>query len=170
MTTNPPSRGLTLVEVLVYAALFGLILSVMSTSIVYTYRLYRDFTTGPRVDRVGIAITDRLVRDIRTGSIVLPESTFGVPTGSLAAAVPTGGGETQKRFFVDDARLMYREGAGDAIPLTPEGMTVSRFLLTRIVTPYSEAVRFDFELTFPTPQGPATRSFDGVSILRRSYD
>jgi hypothetical protein len=65
---------------------------------------------------------------------------------------------------------MYQENDGSLVPLTPDDMTVSRFLLSHITTPISEAVRFELEITFTTDDGAETRTFTGLAILRQSYD
>lgn len=165
------SRGFTLIELLVYAVVAALVLVAVAMAVQMSYRFYRELTIGPRVDRVGISITERIIRDIRTGNdIVLEESTFGVPTGSLAVSVPAEGGSVTKHVAVQDSQIVYWEDSGAAQALTPDDMYVSRFLLTHITTPISEGVRFELELTYTTPEGTNTRSFTGLSILRRSYE
>lgn len=171
MQRTTSARGLTIVELLVYVLIAALVLLAVVASVQSFYRFYRELTQGPRADRAGIAITDRIMRDIRTGVAINGDSIFNSATGALSIkAQDDNGAEVQKRIVYADGRLTYSENGGTAQDLTPADMHISRFQLWPINTPISQAVRFELEITYDTPQGTETRSFTGVAILRHSYE
>ena len=167
------SRGLTLIELLIYAAVSSFVLIAVIAAVQFSYRFYTGLTVTARVDRVGISIAETIVRSIRTGNdIVLEESEFGVPLGSLSVLVPEAGGATTitKHLSVEDGAVLYSEDGGTSESLTPTDVTVSRFLLNHINTAVSEAVHFELELTYQEGGEAHTREYSGVAILRRSYE
>lgn len=169
---NRKNRGLTIIELLIYTAVVAFIVAAVGIAVQSAYQFYGELTTTPRVDRVGISIVEQVIRDVRTGNdVILEESTFGVAVGSLAILVPSGESSTiEKHLAVDNGRMMYWEDDGTPQAFTPDDISVSRFLLTHITTPESEAVRVELELTFELSSGTQTRQYSGVAILRRSYE
>lgn len=165
------ARGFTALELLVYVFISSLVLLAVVAAALYTYRFYRELTIGPRADRVGVSIIERVVRDIRTGSTIsLAESTFGVPTGILTITAEDGSGEVEKRVALEEARITYAEDGSAAVNLTPSDITVSRFLLTHLTSAVSEAVRIELELTYVAGGMPRTSTYTGFAILRHSYE
>jgi hypothetical protein len=164
-------KGTTLLELLIYISTMAVLLVVLTGIIVKIYGLYREFTISPRVDQVGLAVVDRVVKEIRSGkSINLGNSSFGTATGSLNITASEEGTDIIKYFQYQDGKLMYSENSGVVYSLTPSDINVSEFRLTQINTPISQAVRVDFDLTFNTKEGIKTKEYHGVAILRQSYE
>lgn len=169
--TRDKGRGFTLIELMAYIVIAMLVFLAIATAIQYTYRFYRELTVAPRADRVGASILERVVRDVRTGSsVVLAESTFGVPTGTLTVSAIDGGTAVEKKFAVTDGVLTYTENDGAAGALTPADITVSRLYLTHLSTPVSEGVRIELELTYFVQGASRTAAYSGFAILRHSYE
>ncbi|HEY4525293.1 MAG TPA: hypothetical protein VJL39_02925 [Candidatus Paceibacterota bacterium] len=164
-------RGFSLIELAIYVVMATLIFLAIAVSIQYAYRFYRELTIGPRADRVAASLIERVVRDIRTGSsIVLAESTFGVPTGSITISALDGGVAVEKRVAVSEGRITYTENDGTPLELTPADITVSRLLLTYLTSPVSEGVRIELELTYEMQGLARTKTYTGFAILRHSYE
>lgn len=164
-------RGFTLVELLIYAAGMIILLGVIITLIYNIYNIYRDATIGPRVDRIGISLIDRITKDVRTGiSVDLSQSSLNVPAGSLTLNAQIGPTLITKNIRLNDGRLTYQETGLGEYDLTPDNVTISRFLLNQINTPISDALRFEIEIMYNTRNGIETKQFDGVAVLRHSYE
>ncbi len=165
------SAGFTLIELVIYTAGMVALLAVISGLIVFMYTTYRDTTIGPRVDRIGVSVTDRVTKDIRTGvSFNTGESQFGVATGALSLNAQSGETLLTKYIALQSGRLIYQEDDGDILYLTPEDLSVSSFNLTSISTPVSEAIRFSIGIDYTSRGAQTTRTYSGVSILRHSYE
>lgn len=169
--THNRQKGFTLIELVIYTAGMIVLLAAIVSLIVYMYTIYRDTTIGPRVDRVGISITDRVTKDIRTGvSFNINESQFGVATGALSLNAQSGETLLTKYIALQSGRLIYQEDGGDVLYLTPEDLSVSGFNLTSISTPVSEAIHFTLSIDYTSKGEDITKTYSGVSILRNSYE
>jgi Tfp pilus assembly protein FimT len=173
-TTNcklQAKRGFTLLELLIYSALGLLLLLAVAFAVFRMYDIYREVTTGPRADRVGTSIVDSVVKNVRSGkSIDFVNSVFSDPNGSLTVNSKVNGVAVEKAFGISGGRATYTEDGGSAQYLSPTDITVSKLQFEDISTTISSAVRVDVEITFSTKAGQEVRSYQGVSILRHSYD
>ena len=165
------NKGFTVIELLVYTAGMVILLIAISTILFYFYDWYRLTTAPARADRVGVALVDRIVKDIRTGtSINLGQSQLNTPTGSLSITAHVSGADVTKYFEVINERVHYSENGSAAIQLSPGPLSVSRFYFAQITTPISQAIRVEVDITFNTKDGTETRSYNGVAILRHFYE
>lgn len=164
-------KGFTTIELVVYSAGMIALLAAIVTLIVFMYSTYRDSTIGPRVDTVGISITDRITKDIRTGvSFNIDESQFGVATGALSLNAQSGETLLTKYIALQSGRIVYQEDGGEVFYLTPDDLSVSSFILTSISTPVSEAIHFTIGIDYISRGESITRTYSGASILRNSYE
>jgi len=164
-------KGFTMIELLVYCAGLILIIGSISLLIYNMYNFYRDTTISPRVDRAGIALIDRLTKDVRTGSSInLAESSLNVTTGTLTLNSKSGSTDIVKKYYLENERVLYQENGGATEYLSPSDMNISALRFIQISTPLSQAIRFEVDITYNTKDGLETRSYDGVAILRHSYE
>jgi type II secretory pathway pseudopilin PulG len=174
MTINQSNRkkGFTLIELLIYSSAMVLLIGAIAFLIMNLYSLYKDLTVAPRVDRVGITIVDRVLKDIRTGSSInLSQSSLGVATGNLNINSKVSGIDTIKKFsFHQDARITYQEDDGTINFLSPQDLYISRLRFDHLNTDISEGIRVDLEITYNTRDGLKTKNFIGFAILRQSYE
>ncbi len=165
------TKGFTVIELLVYTAGMLVLLAAIVTVIYYMYNVYRDTTLGPRVDRIGIAVSDRITRDIRTGiSFNAEQSQLNVPTGVLSLNAQVNGSTITKYIALEDGRIVYKENSGVENYLTPDTVSVSNFTLVPINTPVSNAIHFDISIDYETKGETKTRTYGGSAILRQSYE
>ena len=171
MRTNFTTKGLTLVEVIVYIGGMILVLSAISISVMETYRVYLVLTNEARIDRVGISIVDELTREIRSGmSIDQSDSVFGVDEGLLTINAQEGEVTVSKYFGLENGRIVYREDGGGAVYLTPEDVTVSKLHYSQVVSDASYGVRYEIDLTYILKGVSNTETYSGFAILRHSYE
>lgn len=158
-------------ELVVYAGGMAALLVVITGLIFQFYKVYRELTIEPRVDRVAIAIMDRIGKDMRTGqSINLSQSQLGVAVGSLSIQARADDVVLEKYFALQNGRIIYQENDGTVYFLSPADISASKFMVNQINTPISDAIRFEVEFTFKTKNGTKSKSYTGVAILRHSYE
>jgi len=164
-------NGFTTIELLVYVAGMVVLMLAIGTLIYSMYNFYRDATIGPRVDRIGISVVDRITKDIRTGVSINTElSRFNVPTGAISMNAQSGASLLTKYFELIDGRVVYIENGGSTQYLTPDDISVSNFYLTPISTPISQAVKYNIDITYTSRGVETIKNFTGVAILRHSYE
>lgn len=167
----PTNRGFTLVETLIYAIGVVLLIGVITGLMYYMYNWYQYATIASKVDQTGLVLMDRLVRDIRTGtSIDFGQSSFNSTNGSIFINSKESGVNVTKKFSLQNGRILYQENGGTAQYLTPANMTAVKLYLTSITTSLSQAVRVELQITYTTRSGLVTHDFNGLSIMRQSYD
>jgi hypothetical protein len=165
------AKGFTLLEVIFYVLGTLLVLSVLSFSIIHMYRFYKDLTIVPRADRIGTNLVDRIVKDIRTGkSVDLSASELEIPTGSITINSIENSTDLIKYFQLNSGRIIYQENGGTIEYLSPNDMSVSKLYLTQILTPISQAIRVEIQITFERAGEQIIRTYSGISILRRTYE
>lgn len=172
MTTDAKTRrGFSLIEAVLYVVGISLVVGIVTYFIAQGLDLHRRAAAETHAAEVGAALADRLSKEIRTGrTVVLGESAFGVPAGSLTLLSFSEENELKKRFALENGRVGYSENGGPVSLLTPPGTSVSKLQFTQIETPVSYAVRYEIEVTYRTKEGEHTRSYPGLSVLRYSYE
>lgn len=171
MKTSKFKKGFTLIEIIIYSAGLVMVIGVIISLLVQMYGLYNKLTTEPRVDRVGITIVDRVIKDVRSGkSIDLGQSDLNTTTGSLSINSSVDGETVLKIISFDNGRVSYQENAGDSNYLSPDDMSITKLRFTLATSSISEAVRVDLDITYTVEQEERTKSFVGFSILRQSYE
>lgn len=163
--------GFTIVETIVYT--FGLVLLIgtMVGLMYYMYNWYQYATISSKVDQIGLTVMDRLVRDLRTGTdIDLAQSTLNSPTGSIYINTKEAGVDTTKEFSLSNGRIQYEYDGGTAQYLTPQNMSISRFYFKDLSTEVSKAIKIEMQITYTTRSGLITHDFNGLAILRQSYE
>lgn len=173
MTINFKNKksGFSIMELLVYA--FGAV--VLLASIIYLilemYSLYKQMTVVPRVDRTGIAIVDRIVKDIRSGDTInLSESDLSVSTGQITINSKVGTNDVIKKFAYDNGRVSYQENSGTINYLSPQDVSISKLEFIHMTTPISQSVRIDLAITYKIKDETYTKNYIGFAILRHSYE
>lgn len=164
-------KGFSTIELLMYSAGMLIVLSAIIYMLFQMYTVYEHLITKPRVDRVGVAIIDRITKDIRSGdSIDLAQSQFGVTTGNLTINTLETETSVIKKFNYAEGRVTYQESGGDINFLTPEDISVSRLYFTQATSSVSHAVRVELDITYELDNEMHTNTYTGFSILRHSYE
>ena len=163
--------GFALTELLVYMTgllMLGVVLIVILSQF---YSLYREIIIVPRVDRAGLLIMDRFSKEVRSAKQVdLVESQLGVTQGVLDLDVIGVGGLIDKKFYVENGVIKYKEGSSESVSLTSDDIYVSNFNFDFIATPVSQAIRLTVEIQFIVNNQIETKTYTGFAILRGSYE
>lgn len=162
--------GFTLVETLFYTVGLLVLFATMTVFMYYMYDWYQKVSLAPRTDRIGISLTDKLVKDIRSGvTINLGQTNYNINNGTLSINSLVNSVTIAKYFSINSGRLTYQEDAGATSFLTPSDLTVTRFFITASSTTISEGIKFDIDIAYRTRNGTTTQTYSGFSILRQSY-
>lgn len=163
-------NGFTLVELLVYIVLMTIVLGALTYFTSQIYGIYSSMTAESKVDQAAHTLAQVLATELRAGrEIDQSQSTFNVPNGVLTIDSRSGSEEVVKRFEVFDGRIQLTQDA-ESFFLTPEDITVSKFLFTQVTTPVSYAIRYEIDFTFTKDNEQMTKTYPGMVILRHSYE
>lgn len=164
-------NGFSLVETLLYTAIFSLMLLVVTETLIAAVRHSGTFRAVARIEQDAAAMLERMVREVRDAeSVNVAASTLGAHPGTLALnTTNASGGARAVKFHLDNGVAYLTEDGSITGPLSSGAVTVSNIVFRRIVTSRSEGVRI--ELTLQSGSGQAARSenFYATAVLRDSY-
>ena len=164
-------RGFTLVETLFYAAGLVVLILAMSGFLYYMYDWYQSVTIAPRIDRIGVSLVDKIVKDIRSGTSVAGSSLFNNNNGYITINTVVNTSNFTKYFALNNGTLTYQYNDGATSYISPSGVTISRFYLTSTSTAVSKGIKFDIDISYRLrATGTSTRTYSGFGIMRQSYE
>lgn len=107
---------------------------------------------------------DRMVREVREADALDDtESVYGASPGQIMLQPGS------IRFFVEDGILKMQEGAGTPGILTSPGVNVTDFIVEKITTPNSEALKMEMELEVRVGKTVRSKRFFSTAVLKGSY-
>jgi len=168
--------GFTLIETLVYAAGFIIILAAIITALIYAYKWYERVIIPAKADSAALAVANLLIKDVRSGySIDEANSVFLTTNGKLSMFATISEGTTEfKSYYLLDKRIMYKENiAARPKAITPASMNVTELRFSQATTTKSKSISFSLSINYPlrtATSGSATTTFSGSGILRNTYE
>ena len=123
-------RGFTLVEVIIYVLIVGLILGTLSMFLVNLLHARASSQASSHIITTARMIQDRLTSAMREASAVnTGASTFGIDPGILSLdMVDAGGDPTVFSLTVDNGQIQIQEGVGAPVMLTGEEVDVTSII------------------------------------------
>lgn len=165
------TRGLSLVETLLYVALLALSLLVVMQTLLALTRSFAVFRAAARIEQSAALSLERVVREVRDAqSISDAESVFGAHPGRLLLNTTTTTGAARTVLFsVSGGALMLTEDGAITGSLTGSTTNVSNLVFRKVTTGRSTGVKI--EMTLSAGSGFAARSenFYVTAVLRDSY-
>jgi len=156
--------GYTIIELLIYLAVFGLLSVVLINTVLLTGRAFRD----ARVSRAGNAAAgealERMIREIRfADSLDEGASVFDASPGILKLNSIDPFTETAQTitFALNGGRITIKKNTEAPVDLTPSNIAVTNFVFRRVVSDKSQAVKIEITV--------GGVNFFSSAILRRSY-
>jgi Tfp pilus assembly protein PilW len=144
---NPQQQGYSLIELVIYIALFALISVVIMNALVTVMRTYASAQGYRRLQTNGELIMERVVREVRDASTVAGGSVYGAHPGTLSlSGTDTGGAPRTAVFSVINGALVLSEN-GTSANLSTSEVTVNTFIVRHITTTNGEGVRIELGLT-----------------------
>jgi len=164
------SSGVSLVETIIYAAIFSTISMVLVSFLVGAMQAWinvkaqRDLVTGAQH---AINIIAQVIRPAQ--NIYLPESSLGVNLGALSMTTEQNPPTHNVKFYVTDSTLYEQDGAAPAFAITPDNISVSQFQINTI-TSSSTPQGVQISLGLLSKAIPAsTKTFYAAMIWRGGY-
>lgn len=167
--------GMTLIEILVYVALLGMIAVFVSNSLIYLANTYQQARAEREVvsnARLAMETVERTVA--QATSVYPPTSRFNQDLGQLSLATTVGTDANHATayadFYVDNGRLYSRpEGQGE-IPISAASVKVNRFYLERIMQGLGrEAVKVTLQVSYARAHSSSTITLNSTTALRGNY-
>lgn len=164
-------RGFSLIELLVYLAVFAIALILIVGTALGLSRAYGGVANLSRIERDGTAVLERLMREARGAkSTDTSASILGVnPSKLILNTTDDADAARTVEFFVSGFALHIKENGADTGTLTGSKVAVSSFVARRIVTGRSEAVKIELSLQSGVGTASTTKKFYATTILRNSY-
>lgn len=145
------NRGFTLVEVILYVGVLGILLVVISNLILGTMDNYKTSSIKDQLASSGYQVFGFFFKEVKNArSINTSSSLLSNDLGSLVLTSPFQfGGDTigTAELYLSDGRVMFKREGETPLVLTPDNIEVTKFKFIR-VTPKSglEGVRFYLDL------------------------
>jgi type II secretory pathway pseudopilin PulG len=166
------SRGMTLVEALVYISLFAILLVGVINAVMMLTTSYKNVRLTRSIENTAISSIDRMVREIKSArSIDFGNSSFSSSPGSLSLnTIDDEENESNIRFFIQNYRLYIQESGVNLGPLSPSGIAVSSLVFRNITSTSSSAIKIEMTLTgTSTNPESITKNFQTTAILKNDY-
>ncbi len=165
------SGGFSLVEILIYILLLGLLLAAIINSTLLLAKSYRNVKATRSIESSAISSMDRMTREIRNAtSINTGASSLNVNPGILALNTTTASGTSQTiRFYTSSGKLIMERDGSTVGQLTFSDSNVSNLIFRSISTTTSEAVKIEMSIQSSTSTSFITKNFYQTVILRSSY-
>jgi type II secretory pathway pseudopilin PulG len=169
--TQQKHRGYSMVEMLVYLAIFSVMSIVVIDSFTTVTRSFDTTHANRDLLESGEVAMEHMSREIResTNTNVL-SSTFGTNPGLLSLSSIDGSGNGRTVIFtLENSTLdMYQNGTLVG-SLLDSNVSISNLIFRRIVTPKGEAIKIEMTLTTTSSTTPAQANFYDTIILRGEY-
>lgn len=148
-------KGFTLIETIIYTAVFASVSFLIFGSILTTYNVFREIRISRNINRAAETSLERIIREIRLAkSIDDGTSIFNTNAGRLKLDTV--------EFLMNGSSLMIKEGASDPVSLNSTGTGVSSLIFRKITaSTTSQAIKIEMEIS--------GEKFYSTAILRGSY-
>ncbi len=160
------SKGYSLIELVVYIALFVVISIVIVQSLVFVMKTYANARSFRALQQNGELVMERITREVRqSSSVTTASSVFGVNPGTLVVSGTDSGGSVYTDTFSVVSGAIQLSKTGTVSTLSTNEVTVSGLTFWNITTTNSNAIKVKLDLT--TVKAPiVSKSFYSTIILR----
>jgi len=153
-------KGYSLIELVVYIAIFAMLSVVLTRSLVTIIRTYASAQSYRTLQTNGELVMERLSRELRDATTI-SSATYDSSPGAIALSGTDAGGAVHTATFDVSGGAIRLDGNN----LTTTDVTVTSFILRRMTTAVGSLIKI--ELTLTTNRGNvATTSFYSSFTLR----
>ena len=166
MFNKSKSKGMTLIEMMVYVGIISLLLVIVVETLTTVTRTYRATSATRSINVSGMTALERIMRDIRNAdSVDQAQSLLDSNPGKLVLL----SGGTTTEFYTEGGLIKVRENGVSRGTLIGGTVTTTSLVFRLVTTPKSSAAKV--EMTIEAGSGPNLRSsnFYGTAVLRNSY-
>lgn len=154
-------EGLTLVETILYLALFAIIFFTVMQFVLAIGENNRRAMARSRVETSQIFVLEHLQESFAVAESVNDVgSLFDDDSGVLLLNLPSG----SRQYSLNNGRIMYESG-GVSVPLTAPDVVVSRFYLEEVLNAASATVGVRFTIVITTEEADAIETIVTAYII-----
>lgn len=162
---NTKRLGFTLVEMVVYAAILGVITVLAVNSTLLMVQAYTNLRVSRDLNAGATTVLERLTREIRGGDSV----STAITNQLILNTKDSGGAATTVEFYVESGLIKVREGGVPKGSLMPSSTSVVNFVPQALIGANSEAVKIDLTMSATRGAISKTRTFYTTVVIRGSY-
>lgn len=164
-------RGFTLIEMIVYVVILGIIAVLAVNSTLEMTKAYVNLRVSRDMNASAAAVLERMTREIRgANGIDLVQSTLGANPGRLTLNTKDAvGADTTVEFYVENGLIKVKEGGVAKGALMTSSTQASNFIVRSLSNANSEAIKIDLTVAAARGSVSKTRSFYNTIVLRGSY-
>ncbi|QQG45985.1 MAG: prepilin-type N-terminal cleavage/methylation domain-containing protein [Candidatus Niyogibacteria bacterium] len=165
--------GVSLIETVIYVAILAVLIVFTVNTILTMSSVYARARLIRRVAFDSETALERVTREIRLASSVDDgASSFDVnPSRVVLNTIKSFEDPTPeiKEFYLSGSRLAFREGAGAEKFLTSDDTDVSSFVVNKIQTQHSQALKITLIIEASGGKNQISRNFYQTAILKGGY-
>jgi Tfp pilus assembly protein PilW len=155
------TNGFTLIEMLVYLAIFIVLVMAITSSLVYLSKSYQELAQRKNLTNSAVSALNRISFETRQAFSINLSST--TPNSLYLNSKNTNGSDTSYYFYLDNSFVLKLEKGGeDQGALTLPGVVVNSFEVYRPVGTSTNAVTVRMSLTSGTKSG----DFGTTAVIR----
>lgn len=165
-TSKQSQSGYSLIELVVYIALFIFLSIVITNSLLSVMRTYTTAQRYRALQNNGELIMERLTREVRNGSgtTILSECSTNPGTISISSTDTNNVAHTNI-FTVSGGLALLQTDGGGTTPISTNEVTVSVLKFCRVATPTGNGIKISLTLT-TTGKNPTDASFYSTALFR----
>ncbi len=169
------ARGLTLLEIIVYVAIFGIIAVIIANFLIQVVTAYAISRSEQEVLSNGRLLLETVSKSISEAeAIYTPTSVFNSDTGQLSLITKTDAQPEHQTayadYWIDTGVFRMRKEGGADQSISSASVRIARFRLERISQGLGrDAVRITLEVDYAHPRYPASITLTHTVALRGNY-
>lgn len=141
------NRGYTLIEIIVYIAIFGIVALVVINGIIVSMRTFVAARENRILARTSVDMMERMSREIRAATSIEPlSSTLDMSPGTLGVYTIEDEDTTLIEFDLDNGSLILSEDSAEIGSLSTDNITVTSLVFREITTTQGTAVRIEMTI------------------------
>ena len=163
--------GFSLLEMVVYIALFSTLSLTVTNSMIQTVRGFNYLRASRDVDTASVLIMERLTLDIKNAtSVDVGNSTFGATPGRLTLNVTNASGTPMTvEYYVLSNNLRIKEAGVDVGSLMSSAARIESLKFFSINTGGTSGVKIELQLKSTRGVATANDNFYNTAMLRGTY-
>ena len=165
------NTGFTLIEMIVYVVILGIIAVLAVNSAFEMTKAYVNLRVSRDMNASATAVLERITREIRGAyDIDAAQSTFGANPGRLMLNTKDAlGADTTVEFYIENGLIKVKEGGVAKGALMTSSTQASSFIVRSLSNANSKAIKIDLTVAATRGNVSKTRNFYNTIVLRGSY-
>lgn len=162
--------GFSLLEMIIYISILTIVLAIVINLTLLMTKSYSSMKVSHNINNSALSIMERLTREIRWSDNIDENSVFGSDSSFLILNTLNDSQESlEKRFYIEDGDFIIEQSLSDKNILNGDSVSVSKFLLTEIITPVSKMIKIELTLNSEWKGKSKSETFYNSIVLRESY-